>query len=103
MTLADLYTLLTSTGYSVAYEHFTEANVPAMPFICYAEVGSSNFAADSKVYLPVKRIEIQLFTKSKDTVAESAVETALANLFWQKECEFSDDELCYRTIYTVQI
>lgn len=103
MSLEQLYTLLTSTGYSVAYQSFKESNVPAMPFLCYAEVGSNNFAADGKVYCPVKRVEVQLFTATKDIEAETKVETALSNLFWDKEPEYIEEELCYRTIYTIEI
>lgn len=103
MTLAELYTQLQSTGYSVAYQHFEESNVPSMPFICYAEIASNNFGADNKTYFPIKRAEIQLFTKKKDTEAEGKVETALTDLYWTKECEFHDDELCYRTIYTISL
>lgn len=103
MTLAELKTLLDTTTYRVAYEHFPESDVPAMPFICYAETGSDNFAADGKVYEPIKTVQVQLFTKNKDTVAEGKVETALQNLFWNKTAEYNKDELCYRTVYELEI
>lgn len=103
MTLQELYTLLCTTGYQVAYESFTEATVPAMPFICYAEVGSNNFGADGKVFYPVKRIEVQLFTNKKDVEAEQKIETALSNIYWSKEGTCNDAELCFRTIYTIEI
>lgn len=102
MTLKEIKELLEASGYPVAYEHFEETEVPSMPFICYAEVGSNNFGADGVVYQPIKRIEVQLFTKKKDIEAEGKVEEALSSLFWQKDIEFSDDELCYRTIYTLE-
>lgn len=103
MTLAELKTLLDTTTYSVAYQHFPESNVPTMPFICYMETGSDNFAADGKVYEPVKMIQIQLFTKTKDTVAEGKVETALQNIYWNKTAEYNDDERCYRVVYEIEI
>lgn len=102
MTLKEVKELLETAGYPVAYEHFEEAVVPSMPFICFAEVGSNNFGADGRVYQPIKRIEIQLFTKKKDIEAEGNVEQALSSLFWQKDIEYSDDELCYRTIYQIE-
>ena len=103
MTLAELKTQLDTSRLPVAYEHFDESSVPAMPFVCYAEVSSDNFAADGVVYLPVKVIEVQLFTKIKDISAEAALEGAMSGLFWQKESEWDEDELCYRVIYTIQI
>ena len=102
MTLAGLKTLLETTKYSVAYQSFPESDVPDMPFICFAEVGSDNFAADGKVYLPVKVVEVQLFTKKKDTTAEAAVESALQDLYWTKECEYIEDELCHRIVYSIE-
>ena len=103
MTLASLKTLLETTKYPVAYQFFPEEVAPDMPFICYAETGSDNFAADGKVFLPVKVVEVQLFTKYKDTTAEGALETALKSMYWTKECEYLEDEICHRTIYSIEI
>lgn len=103
MELSEINTLLQTTGYSVAYQHFDERDIPSMPFICYSEVGSDNFGADGIVYHPIKRIEVHLFTKKKDTTAEGKVEQALSSLFWQKSSEWNEDELCYRTIYDLEV
>ncbi len=103
MTLTEFATQLEKSGLPVAYEHFDEQDAPKMPFICYAEIGSNNFMADSKVYMPIKRVEVQLFTSNKDLDAEKDLEDALSEFSWNKECEFVDEEVCYRTIYTIQI
>lgn len=103
MTLEALRIQLETSGMRVAYEHFDVNDVPTMPFVCYAETGSNNFAADGKVYEPVKVVEVQLFSKIKDLTAEANLEASMSNLFWTKESEWNEDELCYRVIYTVQI
>lgn len=103
MTLEALRIQLETSGMRVAYEHFDENDVPTMPFVCYAETGSNNFAADGVVYEPVKVVEVQLFSKIKDLTAEAKLEASMSNLFWTKESEWNEDELCYRVIYTIQI
>lgn len=103
MTLTEFAKQLQTSGLPVAYEHFDEQDVPEMPFVCYAEVGSNNFMADNKVYSPIKKVDVQLFTSRKDIEAEEKLEEALGDFSWNKECEFVDEEVCYRTIYTVEI
>ncbi len=105
MTLAEFNTLLATTGYDVAYEHFPETEVPTMPFICYAETGSDNFGADGIVYQPIKVLQVQLFTKTKDTVAEGKLENVFeaSRIYWEKESEYNENELCYRVIYNIEI
>lgn len=103
MTLAELKAQLETTGYRVAYHHFDESDAPTMPFICYVENSSNNFIADDQVYQRFREFDIQLFTKKKDETAESKVETALSSFVWSKDCEFYEDEICYRTIYNIQI
>src|SRR5574344_1126661 len=105
MTLAELKTILATTGYDVAYEHFPETDVPAMPFICYAETGSNNFGADGIVYDKGKMLQVQLFTKTKNEVAEANLETVFENnrIYWENTGEYNEDELCYRVIYNIEI
>lgn len=103
MTLAQLKTTLETSGYPVAYRAFPEADAPAMPFICYMATTTDNFGADGKVYEVVQFVEVQLFTEHKDLAAEANLEAALADVFWQKDEELIEDELCYRIIYTITL
>lgn len=103
MTIKEFHDLLSTTELPVAYERFKEKGCPNMPFICYHQIGTNNYAADGKVHEVVKRMEVQLFTKKKDINAEGKVEQALSSLFWQMDSEWNEDELCYRIIYTVEI
>lgn len=105
MTLSQFKTMLASTNYPVAYEHFPETEVPTMPFICYAAVGSNNFGADGIVYEKGTMLQVQLFTKTKNEVAEATLEAVFEDnrIYWENTGEYNEDELCYRVIYEVQI
>ena len=74
MTLAELADLLRSTGYPVAYSHFSGDNIPPPPFITYREVESVNFFADSRVHKKIINVSVELYTDRKDLTAEAALE-----------------------------
>ena len=75
MNLSELKTLLDSTGYPVAYDHFNDT--PSVPFIAYLETGTVNFFADNKVYEKVIKVDVELYTDKKDLTAETALESVL--------------------------
>jgi len=88
MTLTELYTLLKSTGYPVAYSHFN-GSPPSIPFITYLEADSTNFFADNRTYKQVKGIQVELYTNKKDLTAEATIETLLD----QHELAYETDEI----------
>ena len=105
MTLAEINTMLKSiNGFSkkVAYRSFPVGQAPALPFICYMDTQTSNFVADNKVYAVIQEIDIELYSKLKDTVSEGLVEAKLAanNIVWEKYEEYLEDEEVYEVVYT---
>ena len=105
MTLAELKTVLSGTGLPVAYLAFPADDPPAMPFVVYQEIGSDNFGADNKVWVSHMRIQIDLLCQSKNRITEGLVENALdnADIYWERESSFDDEEDYYRTMYYVEI
>lgn len=103
MTLAELKTLLDSTGLTVAYDFIPEESFTGYPFIVYREVQSNNMIADGKVYSVFRRIHVELYTKSKDLVSEGKVETALSNIPWKKTEDYIDNEKCYQIRYELEV
>ena len=109
MELSEVKTILSGTGLPVAYRAWPDdpANnlPPPLPWIVYLETGSQNFSADGVVYLAIKSIRIELYTKEKDPTSERKVETALSNagIFWNKTEEYLDDEQCYEIIYEIEV
>lgn len=104
MELDELYEIL-SAVYPTAYWSFPEGEAPAMPFLTYFESSSDNFGADNKVYHHRKRISVELYTKTKDTAAEDAVEAALdaAGIYWEKTSTHLDDEDVFEVIYDMEV
>lgn len=104
MELDELYGIL-SAVYPTAYWSFPEGEAPAMPFLTYFENSSDNFGADNKVYHHRKRISVELYTKTKDTAAEDAVEAALdaAEIYWEKTSTHLDDEDVFEVIYDMEV
>lgn len=103
MTLSEFDVLLKTTGLPVTYRAWPENEAPPLPFVCYVEAGSNNFAADGVVYYPVKRMQVELYTKLKDPDAEVKVETALSSFFWEKTETYLSTEKCYQILYEIEV
>jgi hypothetical protein len=108
MTLAQLKALLEQSTFPVTYSHFTATEnnpIPEPPFICYLEAYSSNFMADSKVYQKIKNVQIELYTKLKDTSAENKLETILDtnNIPYDSTENFIESEKLFQKIYEVRL
>lgn len=103
MTLKEFGDLLATSGLPVTYLAFPADNCPEMPFITFQEVGSNNFSADGKVYQRVRSMQVDLFTKDKDEAAETALENALSDYFWNKYQTVEDTEACQRYTYEIEI
>lgn len=108
MTLAELKTLLETTGYPVAYHHFVatpEAPLPNSPYIVYLFVSSDNFKADDRVYLVKGNYQVELYTSIKDMTAEENLESILngEGLCWEKSELYIESEALYQVVYSIQI
>jgi len=89
----------------VAYRAFPVGAAPSLPFICFMEVESNNFVADCKVYQKFTEVNIELYSNTKDTTTEAAVETMLNNnlLVWDKSEYYIDDEDVVQVVYGIEI
>lgn len=109
MTLADIQTMLTSvagfSGSTVVYESFPVGEAPPLPFICWLETETDNFAADGVVYSETHRIDIELYAKARDLISEGNIEAKLNEygIFWDKEVDYLDSEKCFMTTYSITI
>lgn len=103
MTLSELGSLLETTGYPVAYRSFSTTKTP--PFICYLSPYSRNFAADNKVHQKIDHVQIELYTKTKNTQAETKLENVLdgADLFYDKTETHIDAQEVYQIIYDCEV
>ena len=110
MTLSELKTALEGVNNNafkdkVAYRAFPINAAPALPFICFVEVETSNFLADSKVYKKRQEVHIELYSDRKDTTSEGAIEDMLdTNLVvWDKSEFFIDSEDMFQIVYEIMI
>lgn len=108
MTLAELNTALKSlNGFSnkVVYRAWPVNEAPPLPFICYLVDESDNFGADNIVYKAINRVNIELYSKNKDTTSEGLIESLLDSLsiYWEKNETYLDDEQCYEIIYSIEV
>lgn len=103
MTLAELTSILRSTGYPVAYSHFN--NIVQTPYITYLVSFSSNFMADNKVHKKLDNIQIELYTSKKDLEAESKLESLLDEhgIPYQTSEMYIDSENIFQKIYEVRL
>ena len=105
MTDAEIRAELEKTGFPVEYHHFDEESAPAPPFIVYFYPGSENFSADNVVYQRIDRLQVEVYTDSKDMTVELAVEEALDSLklFWNKTDIWIETEKLYEVIYETEV
>lgn len=103
MKLEELYNILQSTGYPVAYSHFDKPVKP--PFIAYLVIGTTNFFADSETYLKVHDIQIELYTNKKDLKTENVLESVLDSneIPYEVSETYIESEKLYQRIYEVSL
>lgn len=108
MTLPELATLLKSiNGFAekVVYRAWQDGKAPPLPFICYLETATDNFAADGIAYAKIKRVDIELYTDMKSPATEALIENALDNagIYWDSVETYIDDEKMYQKIYEIEV
>lgn len=103
MSLTALKKMLKSSGLPVTYRAFPEGEAPQLPYICYNTPGSNNFAADGKVYFAKNAVQVELYTKYKDTETEKRVEEAISSVFWEKTESYIEKQHCYQIVYELEV
>ena len=103
MTLQEVATMVASVGYPSRYSHFSET--PQLPYLVYYYPSETDPHADNSNYINKRQLFVELFTKTKDPTAESAIETVLKNagLSWYKQTDFLNDEKLYQTTYEMEV
>ena len=89
----------------VVYRAWQEEKAPPLPYICYLETQSDNFAADGMVYFSAKEVNIELYTQKKDRATERLVEAALesAGIFWESDETYLSEEKMYMKTYEIEV
>jgi hypothetical protein len=103
MTLTQLAQKLLALGYPVAYSHFKSVQVP--PFICYLVVDGDTFSADNKPIHESSFVEIELYVKDKNLVAEGKIKAILTEneLSWSYDEQFIESEGVFKCTFSITL
>ncbi len=103
MKCSEIKEILETTGLPVAYRAFEEHKAPPLPYICFLETSSENFFADGLVFVEIKSIQVELYTKQKDEATEDKVKEALSSFTWQKTETYIESEKCYQILFELEV
>jgi len=110
MTLAELKSALTGLSppggadeFPVAYAAFSGGQAP--PFITLVCTDDADFIADDSNYLPIRNLDIELYTEDKDEAREAELESVLRGLglVWSRAETYIPSEKMIQVTYSVQI
>lgn len=105
MTLTEVNALcsnLVTAGHLTDYAYYEFSTAPTLPFATYTEMDTDSFVADNKTYFTNHAIRLELYSKTKSTALETAVETALADRVWDKfATERLPEQNCFMTAYEI--
>ena len=95
--------ILSETGLPVARGGFKKAQPP--PYIVYIFSHSSNFTADSRVYLKRDHYQIELYTEKKDIALEETLEGIFDTngLIYDKTETYLESEQLIEVLYEIQL
>ena len=94
MTLQDVYSLLLSSGYPVAYRDYTgqvKKDIPNPPFMVYSVLSTGFDGGDLRKFIREQEINVELYTDGKDLTAEEVVDRLLIDLDPEKYEAMVDD------------
>lgn len=105
MTYKETAAMVATTNIPNAYHHFSEAEAPKPPFICFYFDSDNDFAADDTNYQKIAHLFIELYTDNKDFAKEEAVEDVLnANgIVYTREETYIASERLYEVIFEADI
>jgi len=98
-----LAALLTEMGMPIARNAFLQPQSP--PYIVYVFSHSTNYIADSRVYLKRGNYQIELYTEKKDQALEAKLESLFDahGLVYDKTESYLDSEKLLEVIYEIQL
>lgn len=102
MTETDLFELLDTLGYPVAYDHFTTPD-KRPPFILFRNANAQSFYADDTTYKLGKDYIVDLITETKNTELEEDLEALFTanHLPFDKEEDYISTEYIYQIRYFI--
>ena len=105
MTLQEVDNMVKSIGLPYAYFQFPEGTGQAPPFICFFYTNSDDLFADNSNYQDIRRLNIELYTSTKDFALEKTIEDTLKlnGFTYYREENFIETEKIWQIAYEMEV
>lgn len=108
MTREQIEKMMDEMGIPHKYHHFTQKEMQGinLPIAVWNIPGTDNFFADGQVYKTIKKLDIELYTDTKDWETEERLEKILdANgIAWEQTAsEWLQSENMWESLYEMEV
>ena len=105
MTFQEVNNMVESIGLPYAYFQFPEKTGQAPPFICFFYTNSDDLFADNSNYQDIRRLNIELYTSTKDFALEKTIENTLKlnGFSYYREENFIETEKIWQIAYEMEV
>lgn len=105
MTLQEVKNMVESIGLPYDYFQFPERTGQAPPFICFFYTNSDDLFADNSNYQDIRRLNIELYTSTKDFALEKTIEDILKlnGFTFYREENFIETEKIWQIAYEMEV
>lgn len=105
MTFQEVKNMVESIGLPYAYFQFPEKTGQAPPFICFFYTNSDDLFADNSNYQDIRRLNIELYTSTKDFALEKTIEDILKlnGFTYYREENFIETEKIWQIAYEMEV
>lgn len=105
MTFQEVKNMVESIGLPYAYFQFPEGTRQAPPFICFFYTNSDDLFADNSNYQDIRRLNIELYTSTKDFALEKTIENTLKlnGFSYYREENFIETEKIWQIAYEMEV
>lgn len=105
MTFQEVKNMVESIGLPYAYFQFPEKTGQAPPFICFFYTNSDDLFADNSNYQDIRRLNIELYTSTKDFALEKTIEDTLKlnGFSYYREENFIETEKIWQIAYEMEV
>lgn len=89
----------------VRFYAFPEGQAPALPYILYIFPDEGGFGADNINYQPTTAVQVELYSKLRDTDSEAKIEAKLTDneIYYTKDSTYLDDQKAWMTVYSFEV
>ena len=103
MELKELVRILEKLKIPIAYNHFSTVQKP--PYLVYKVTSTTNFIADNKVYQKIRKVDLELYTESKNEKLEEKLEAILCEneMAFDYFESYIQSENVYQVIYEISV